>query len=98
MKKDLVTSILAAILGFVVVYVIAGVVMPELDDFSFKSLNADTNYSVSDPNPGIFNYRAINPTVEVYVGECEEYNESGECIDDFGGTQESEEPDNGTTD
>lgn len=96
MKKDLATSILAAILGFVIVYIIAGVLMPELDEFSFKALNADTNYDVASPNPEIFNYRAINPTVEVYVGECEEYNESGECIDDFDGLQESEVSDGST--
>ena len=35
----------------------------------------------AEPNVGIFNYKALNPTVEVYVGNCEEYNAVGECVD-----------------
>lgn len=96
MKRDLTTSILAAILGFAIAYIVAGVLIPEINEISFKSLNSNTTYNVASPNPEVFNYRAINPTVEVYVGGCEEYNESGECIDDFDGLQELEAS-NGTT-
>ena len=35
-----------------------------------------------EANPELFNYKALNPTVEVYVGDCDEVNQYGECIDE----------------
>lgn len=81
MKTDITTAIIAAIVGVIVAYFVTGFVVPAIEDVSFKVLAADPQYSLTEPNPEIFNYRAINPTVEVYVGQCLEYNENGECID-----------------
>ena len=37
---------------------------------------------VSTPDPEVFNEGAINPTVEVYIGSCEDTNQDGELDDD----------------
>lgn len=82
MKFDLATSFIAAIAGIIVAYFATNFLIPPLEDVSFKTLESTVDASLSQPNEEIFNYRAVNPTVEVYVGQCLEYNENGECIDD----------------
>ena len=81
MKKDLTTSIITAIITTVIAFLACNMLLPSIQDFSFKSIDDQLNYSLQDPNPEVFNYRAVNPTVEVYVGQCAEYNENGECIE-----------------
>lgn len=50
---------------------------------------------VSEPDPEVFNNRAVNPTVEVYVGTCktgEVWDEEEQrCVEDVG----EEQPDTG---
>ena len=83
MKTDLVTSIVAAFIGVIAAYFICNMILPPVADVSFKTLSTDTTYTIANPDPEIFNYRAINPTVEVYVGQCAEYNQYGECIENI---------------
>ena len=83
MKADLTTSILAAIFGFVIAFIVCNFLVPGISDFSFKTLGTSIDASLAEPDANVFNYRAINPTVEVYVGDCAEYNEQGECIEVF---------------
>lgn len=82
MKTDLITTILTAIAGTAVAYFVCGLLIPEIDSITFKTLNSSTTYNVSEPDPEIFNYRAINPTVETIIhgGQCDEYDEMGRCI------------------
>lgn len=81
MKTDLATSILAAVLGVAVSFLICNTLLPEIEAVSFKKLNnTDSNYSLTEPDVNVFNYRALNPTVEVYVGDCDEYDSYGNCI------------------
>ena len=92
MKRDLTTTIIAAVIGVVAAYFITNMFLPEISNFSVKTLSGNTKYSLSEPNEDVFNYRAVNPTVEVYVGQCAEYNEEGICIDDgiSGGNSDEE--------
>ena len=70
MKIDLATSIVVAVIGVVAAFFVANLLLPGFSDVSFKTISdKSNNYSLTDPNPEIFNYRALNPTVEVYVGE-----------------------------
>ena len=95
MKFDLATSFIAAIAGIIVAYFATNFLIPPLEDVSFKTLENTVDASLNQPNEEIFNYRAVNPTVEVYVGQCLEYNENGECIDDsIQKTDEDEEEKN----
>lgn len=80
MKTDLATSIVVFIVGTVMAYFAVNLLMPESDSVSIDTVNGDTNYSLVTPNEDIFNYRAINPTIEVYVGQCESYDANGNCI------------------
>ena len=91
MKKDLLTTIVAAVIGLIVAYALIGVFIPEIKSVSFKTLSSNTTYNIVDPNPEVFNYRAINPTVEVYVGQCKEYNAAGECVSEVTLEEEQEQ-------
>lgn len=77
MKTDLTTSIIAAIIGTVIAYFVCGIFLPSIESVEFNILDpdADLTYSLTEPNAEIFNYRSVNPTVEVYVGQCE----NGSC-------------------
>lgn len=99
MKFDLFSAIGVAIVGVCVGFFVTNMLVPEIKDFTFKTIddaaNAESangyNYAdVKSPDPEVFNYEALNPTVEVYVGECEEYDQNGECIE-----QKTEDEQNG---
>lgn len=81
MKTDLFTSVIAAIAGVLIVYFVTNLFIGPIEDVTYKTVDTTVNASLSDPDPEVFNYRALNPTVEVYVGECDEYDEFGECIE-----------------
>lgn len=82
MKTDLATSIGVAILGIIISYFICNLLIPGIEDFSYKTIDSSVNINIVDPNPEVFNYKAINPTVEVYVGDCTEFNDYGECVEE----------------
>lgn len=84
MKSDLATSIVVAIVGVIGAFFITNYFVGEPEIIEVKSIEnaSDASSSVAEPNPALFNSKALNPTVEVYVGECSEYNELGECLDD----------------
>lgn len=105
MKSDLFTSIAVFTVGTVIAFITCNMILPGIEDFEIKTINIDSDTSLAEPNAEVFNYRAINPTVEVYVGEgCESYDENGNCIDNgVLNTEENTEDDtgeneNGTTD
>ena len=81
MKNDIVTSVFAAIAGTVIAFFVCNIFVPGIEDFSFSTLQKGTTYTLSEPNPEVFNFRSVNPTVEVFVGQCEEYDSYGNCID-----------------
>ena len=85
MKNDLVTAIAVAILGTVVAYFVANMLIGDIEQASVKSITGNFASDVSDPNPEVFNYKSINPTVEVYVGDssdgnCISYDSQGNCV------------------
>jgi len=57
-----------------------------LGDPSEKSITfdyiADYSKELATPDPELFNIAAINPTVEVYIGSCEDTNQDGELSDE----------------
>lgn len=84
MKTDLATSVVAAVIGVVVAYFVCGIFLPEIADVSFDVIDSkNLNYSLTNPNPEVFNYRAVNPTVPVIIpGECDTLDSNGNCVDD----------------
>ena len=90
MKTDIATAVLAAIVGVVVSYiVVGGFLMGDPEPVVIKKLET-IDAKVDEPNPEIFNYRAINPTVETYI-DCKNYDLSGNCLKENSENQENQE-------
>lgn len=81
MKTDLATSIIAAIAGVLIAYFVTNLFIGPIEEVTYTTVDTTVNADLAEPDPEVFNYRALNPTVEVYVGECDEYNEFGECVE-----------------
>lgn len=81
MKTDLATSIGIAIVGAVIAFVICNFLIGPIEPVSFQTIDSgsDIDASLAAPNVDVFNYKALNPTVEVYVGDCGESSENEEC-------------------
>ena len=74
MKSDLATTILVAAVGAVGSFFICGLFLPKLNDVSYKTIETSIKSTVENPNNEVFNSTALNPTVEVCVGDCKEGN------------------------
>ena len=73
MKKDLISVFLVAVLGGVVAYFVANMFIKGPEVVTYKTVDASSlSADLSKPDKNIFNYLALNPTVEVYVGNQEE--------------------------
>ena len=82
MKTDLTTTIVMAIVGVVAAYfLMSSVVLKEPAAVVVKTLEEPTSVTLAEPEPAVFNYRALNPTVETYV-DCANYDASGSCINE----------------
>ena len=82
MKADLATSIIAAIAGVIISYFVCNLLIGPIDNAQVKTVDTTVDANVDEPSPEVFNYKALNPTVEVYVGSCDgQVNAAGECIE-----------------
>ncbi len=68
MKSELATAIAAAIAGVLISYFAVGLFTGEIEPVSVKTIEGEVSTELSDPNPEVFNYKSLNPTVEVYIG------------------------------
>lgn len=82
MKKDLASSIGVAIVGAIIAYFICNLFIGPIEDVTLKTVDSSVSADLVEPNPELFNYKALNPTVEVYVGNCSEFNSADECIEE----------------
>ena len=75
-KSDIITVILIASIGVIISIFMTNALLgnPDERSVSFKSM-IEIDADLSDPE--MFNIAAINPTVEVYVGECEDVDQNG---------------------
>ena len=81
MKNELVLSIITAVAGVLIAFFVCNLFIGDIQPVSVKTVDSSINASLTEPDPEIFNNQALNPTVEVYIGSCTEYNALGECID-----------------
>ena len=81
MKTDLATAVVTSIVGFFIAFFVTGLLTGEIQPFSYKTVDASISADLVDPDPEVFNYRALNPTVEVFIGSCIEYDSNGECVE-----------------
>lgn len=82
MKTDLTTAIITAIVGVLAAYFLVNtVIMKDPAPVIVKGLEEPASTTLAEPDPSVFNYRALNPTVETYV-DCANYDASGSCINE----------------
>lgn len=78
-QSDIFTVIAVAVVGVVVSSVLLNMILgnPDEKSVSFKTVEVIES-TLENPDPEVFNPEAINPTVEVYVGECVDIDQNGE--------------------
>ena len=88
MKTDLATSIGIAVAGIVIAYFVCNMFLGSIEDVTYKTIDGTVSTNLVEPSIEVFNYKALNPTVEVYVGDtvntsttdCESYDDNGVCV------------------
>ena len=85
MKQDLATSIFAAVVGALVAYFVCEMFLPSFDELSVSitELANEESFTLAEPDAEIFNFRSVNPTVEVWVGDCKNLGDNGTCNDEI---------------
>ena len=77
-KSDIITVILMASIGTIIAAFMTNMILgnPDERSVSFNTI-AEIEPSLDEPDPEMFNVTAINPTVEVYVGDCQDIDQNG---------------------
>lgn len=78
-QSDIFTLILVAGIGTLGAFFICNALLGDPSEASvkFTRLSSVISADLTDPDPEIFNSTAINPTIEVYVGDCEDIDQNG---------------------
>lgn len=78
-QSDIFTLVLIAGIGTLAAFFMCNAIMGDPDEakVEFTRLSNVISANLAAPNPEIFNDVAINPTIEVYVGDCEDINRNG---------------------
>jgi hypothetical protein len=105
-KFDLATAIGTFVVGVIVAFMVTTFMIPAIPDETYKTIEQTISDSVDTPNSNVFNVKALNPTVEVCVGDgCgateQQSNESNEQpqLEDWSFVNsEEDEDENGFTD
>lgn len=82
-QSDIFTLILIAGIGTLAAFFVCQSLLgdPSKASVKFKTIAENVSSELTAPNPEIFNSTAINPTIEVYVGDCEDIDQNG-ILDD----------------
>lgn len=75
-KSDIVTASFVAVIGTIIAFFVVCAIVGDPDDqkITFKDIEV-VQKTVEDPDPNTFNSQALNPTVEVYVGDTSKQQE-----------------------
>ena len=80
-QSDVISIVAIAVVGFVISYLIVGMFMkPDEAKVTVKKVNP-IDITVKMPDSDLFNINAINPTVEVYIGNCVDADQDGVLSD-----------------
>lgn len=95
-KSDIATIILIAGFSAIVAFVLSNVLLGDVSEESVRIQYLDViSGDIAEPDEELFNAHAINPTVEVYVGQCTEAqiwdSQSNICIDKPDDSEDSNE-------
>ena len=77
-QSDIITVILVAGIGIFAAILLCNMILGNPDERSvtFKTVQV-VDATLASPDPEVFNQDAINPTVEIYVGNCEDLDQDG---------------------
>ena len=95
-KSDLATIILIAGFSTIVAFLLANVLLGDPNEESVKVQYLDViSSNIAQPDRELFNAEAVNPTVEVHVGQCNNNEtwdgEARQCINNETGSTTSTE-------
>lgn len=78
-QSDIFTLILIAGIGTLAAFFLSNAILgdPDLATTEYKTLSNVIEKKLVQPDPEIFNGLAVNPTVEVYVGNCVDMDQNG---------------------
>lgn len=78
-QSDIFTLILIAGIGTLAAFFVCQTLLGDPSEASvkFKTVNRAISSELVDPDPEVFNGMSINPTIEVYVGDCEDIDQNG---------------------
>lgn len=78
-QSDIFTLILVAGIGTLAAFFACNALLgdPDMAKTEFKTLSKTISKDLAMPDPEVFNGTAINPTIEVYVGDCEDIDRNG---------------------
>ena len=72
MKTDLATAVGVAVVGAVVAFLLCNLLVGDIEDVKYKTIDGSVTMNLAEPDENVFNYKALNPTVDAYVGNEEE--------------------------
>lgn len=82
-QSDIFSIVVVASVGVLASFFICQSIMgkPEEAVVEFTGLGEVVTNELAEPDPEVFNTTAINPTIEVFVGDCEDLDKNG-ILDD----------------
>ena len=77
-RSDIFTVTFVASVGILLTFIVSSFLLgdPDVKYLKHKTIGKITA-DLTSPDPEVFNVDAINPTVEVYVGSCEDVDRNG---------------------
>lgn len=75
-QSDIFTVVLVASVGTIVAFILVNMFLKVPDSEKIKTMDVIQS-TLAEPDPEMYNIDAINPTVEVYVGDCQDADQNG---------------------
>lgn len=77
-QSDIFTVLLVATIGIIASFFLVNTILgdPNEKSVTFKKIEV-VDAGLAVPDPEVFNAEAINPTVEVFVGDCVDRDQNG---------------------
>ena len=82
-QSDIFTLVMIAVIGTMGAFFVCNALLgdPSTASVKFKTVNRVVSSELVAPDAEVFNSMSINPTIEVYVGDCEDIDQNG-ILDD----------------
>ncbi|MBQ6394622.1 hypothetical protein IJH97_02635 [Candidatus Saccharibacteria bacterium] len=75
-QSDIFTVVLVASIGTIAAFIVVNMILKVPDSEAVKTIDVIQS-GLAAPDPEMYNIDAINPTVEVYVGDCQDADQNG---------------------